>query len=544
MKHTMQDTPLTLALLFRRAERLFGHKRIQVAGPTSVETTTYSEWATGTRKLIGVLDALQVPLGARVATFSWNNRDHLALSFAVPGSGRVFHALNFRLTDEQLSFVVNDAEDDVIFVDRSLLPRLAPQLPTFKSVRHVVVVDDVPATELDIPSIPEHITVSEMADLCATAVEVDPCVNDENAAAAICYTSGTTGNPKGVVYSHRAMWLHAMALLQVDTTGINERDAVLLLVPFFHANAWGLGYAAVAAGSDLVLPGRDLSGPVIAELIEVCGVTISTAVPAVWSRILPELRGRDVSSLRMLCSGGSAVPARLTELCRSLTGQPIMQVWGMTEMISFASMARTRPHNDSGSAVESAKIASSQGIPVPGVEFRIVKEGTEDELLWDGVAAGELQCRGPWVTARYHGEGETTIAATDDGWFHTGDSASIDPDGYVRLRDRLKDLIKSGGEWIPSAELEVVLLKHPSVTAAAVIGVPSLRWDERPVACITIADDEGAVDQSVLLDWLRPQVAKLWLPDEILVLPELPVTSVGKIDKKALRARFATTERP
>ncbi|MET0455426.1 MAG: long-chain-fatty-acid--CoA ligase [Mycobacterium sp.] len=543
MEHTMQEVPLTVDLLFRRAHRPFGQKRIYSSGPKGLTVTTYAEWAARTRRLVGALDGMQLQPGARVATFACNSTSHLEISFAVPGSGRVFHPLNVRLPADQLSYIVNDAEDDVIFVDRSLLSRLAPQLGSFKTVRRLVVIDDGTDRVNPDVEIPNHILVSDYDDLLSAAAESELHVEDETLAASVCYTSGTTGNPKGVVYSHRSQWLHAMALLQADTTAIGEGDTVLPLVPFFHANAWDLGYAAVAAGADIVLSGPDNSGPAVADLVERCGVTVSAAVPAVWSRVLPELRGRDTSHLRMLCSGGSAVPARLTDLCRELTGEPIMQVWGMTETGAFASMARTRPHVDHHDEHAQSLVTSSQGVPIPGIEFRIVEEDTVEELPWDGVAIGELQCRGPWVTARYRGDNGRSGSTTSDQWFRTGDAASIDPNGYVRLRDRLKDLIKSGGEWIPTIELETALQTHPGVELVAVIGVPSERWDERPIAIVT-STEGGLVQPDELLDWLRPRVLKFWLPDEIHVVPALPVTPVGKIDKKALRLRFADQVRP
>ncbi|AKA24416.1 hypothetical protein PCL1606_29650 [Pseudomonas chlororaphis] len=542
MQHTMQALPLTVAQLFRRAKRPFGQKRIYSAEPGALTVTTYTAWAERTERLASALRGMGLEDGARVGTFASSTVRHLEISFAAPLAGYVFHPLNVRLPEDQLCYVVNNAADEVIFVDSALLPRLVPLLGSLKSVRRLVVINEAgasPAAE----SLPPGIGLSDYEELLAAAPASPYQVEDEMAAASVCYTSGTTGNPKGVVYSQRSLWLHAMSLLQADTAAISESDTVLPLVPFFHANAWDMGYAAVAAGADLVLPGADLSGPAIASLMERCRVTCATAVPALWSRILPELQGRDTSSLRMLCSGGSAVPTRLTQLCRELTGSPIMQVWGMTETGAYASMARRRPHIDPTDSAALAAVASSQGVPVAGVEFRIVQGETLQELPWDGESAGELQCRGPWVTRCYHGEQEPSASVTADGWFRTGDAASIDHEGYIRLRDRLKDLIKSGGEWIPSVELEAALESHPGVESAAVIGVPSERWDERPIAIITLVDGCSIAPEE-LLDWLRPRIVKFWLPDEIHVLLELPMTSVGKVDKKALRHSFALETRP
>jgi fatty-acyl-CoA synthase len=539
----MQTLPLTVEQLFRRAQRPFGQKRIYSSEPGGVTVTTYADWARRTEQLANALRGMGLEAGARVATFASNTIRHLEVSFAAPLSGYVFHPLNVRLPEDQLCYVVNDAADEVIFVDRALLTRLASLIGSLKTVRQVVVMNDGAESSAVDVAFPERIILSDYEQLIASSVASEFHVEDENCAASVCYTSGTTGNPKGVVYSQRSVWLHAMSLLQIDAAAISESDTVLPLVPFFHANAWGLGYAAVAAGADLVLPGSDMSGQAVASLMENCRVTCATAVPALWSRILPELHGRDASHLRMLCSGGSAVPARLTDLCRELTGNPIMQVWGMTETGAYASMARSRPHIDPGDPAAQSAVTSSQGVPVAGVDFRIVRGDTLEELPWDGESTGELQCRGPWVIRGYHGEGEPSASVTSDGWFRTGDAASIDHEGYIRLRDRLKDLIKSGGEWIPSVELEAALQAHPSVESVAVIGVPSERWDERPIALITLVKDCD-IAPGELLDWLRPRIVKFWIPDEIHVLQELPITSVGKVDKKALRHSFALEMRP
>jgi fatty-acyl-CoA synthase len=290
------------------------------------------------------------------------------------------------------------------------------------------------------------------------------------------------------------------------------------------------------------MPGPDGSGAGLAALFPRFQITVATAVPAVWSRVLPELLPEDSKSIRMLCSGGSAVPERLSEQCRALTGEPIMQVWGMTETAAFAAMSRARSHLDVADPPVARALAASQGIPITGVEVRIVREGTVEELAWDGTAVGELQCRGPWITSRYHGD-EPGGASTSDGWFRTGDSAAIDPDGYIHLRDRLKDLIKSGGEWVPSVEIEAALQRHPAIEGVGVIGVPSARWDERPIAIVTLVANARA-DGEELREWLRPRIAKLWLPDEIHVVAELPVTSLGKVDKRMLRSIYAQEIRP
>ncbi|MEV6360520.1 long-chain-fatty-acid--CoA ligase [Nocardia asteroides] len=541
MKHTMQDVPLTVDQLFRRAERYSAHRTITEARHDMFVETSMRDWAHRTRRLAGALAGMALPIGTAVATFAANTIRHVELSFAVPGSGLVLHPINVRLPADQLTYILDHAQDAVVFVDRSLVERLIPVLANTPSVRRIVIMDDggEPAGADFASSSP--VPVDDYEDLLASAEPVDLHVGDETLPATICYTSGTTGNPKAVVNSHRTLWLHTMSLLQTDTAGICERDTVLPLVPIFHAGAWGLCYAALTAGADLVLPGPDLSGPAIARVIVQRRVSFATAVPTVWTRVLPELRERDTSAVRMFCAGGSAVPVRLSELCREVTGRPLVQVWGMTETNAFAAMTRVRAHLDPTDLAVVQAVSHTQGIASPGVEFRIVSEDSGRELEWDGAAVGELQCRGPWVTARYHGDTEPH-ASTADGWFRTGDTAVIDPDGYIRLRDRLKDLIKSGGEWISSLELEVAIQRYPGVESVAVIGVPSERWDERPIACVVPAAG-GSVEPHELLSWLGSQVAKFCVPDEVHLLADLPMTSVGKIDKKALRALYAAEMR-
>ena len=547
MRGLMQDYPLTLAHIFRRAERLFPEKGVVTAtarpdggdGPASTvrERVTYGEWAQRTRRLAGAFDALGIADDGRVATFAWNTARHLELYFAAPCSGRVLHTLNIRLFPEQLTYIANHAEDEIVFVDRSLLALLWPLVGTFETVKHYVVMDDGKG---DVPDDPR---ILHYEDLLAGSEPADLEVDDESRAAAMCYTSGTTGNPKGVVYSHRSTFLHSMATMLADSIGVSEADVVLPVVPMFHANAWGLAHAAVFAGADLVFPGPDLSPPAIVDLIESERVTVAAGVPTIWMGVLPLLEGRDVSSLRAIPCGGSAVPKSLSEGFRAATGMPILQAWGMTETSPVASVCRVKSTMRDQSDDALADLRATQGIPVPGVEARIVAPDSDDELAWDGVTSGELQVRGPWIAATYYDDPRADESFTKDGWLRTGDVAVVSPEGYIRLVDRTKDLVKSGGEWISSVELENEIMAHPKVAEAAVIGVPHERWVERPLACVVIKPGESLTKAEVL-EFLGPRVAKWWLPDDVVFIDEVPKTSVGKFSKKTLRDRFADYRLP
>ncbi|MDP9074534.1 MAG: long-chain fatty acid--CoA ligase [Actinomycetota bacterium] len=542
MQGLMQDTPLTLPMIFRRAERLFGDKAIVTAGrkpadgPAPVERTTYRAWGERARRLGGVLDDLGISADGRVATFAWNSARHLELYFAAPGTGRVLHTLNIRLPADQVSYIVSHAADEVIFVDRSLFKLLAPLLDGLATVRHIVVMDDLGGAPAD--PLPDDPRIQDYEALLAGAQPVDFDVSDEDRAAAMCYTSGTTGHPKGVVYSHRSTVLHSISAMLVDTVGVSERDVVLPIVPMFHANAWGLAQAALFAGASLVMPGPDLSPAALADLIERERVSMAAGVPTIWMAVLPHLEGRDLSALTRVVCGGSAVPRALSEAYRAKIGMPILQAWGMTETSPVATVCGIRSSLADRPEAELADLRATQGMPLPLVDLRIVEPGTTEELPWDGEASGEVQVRGPWIARSYYHDERSAESFTGDGWLKTGDVGTVSPEGYVRLVDRTKDLIKSGGEWISSVALENEIMAHPAVAEAAVIAIADDRWQERPLACVVVKPD-AELSEDEVLDWLRPKVPRWWLPDGVVFIDEVPKTSVGKFSKKDLRTRFA-----
>ncbi len=531
----MQDHPLTIVHLFDRAEKYHRDKTIVTATGTGRERTNYGDWAERTRRLGGVLDLLGVTSIGRVGTFAWNTARHLELYFAVPCTGRVLHTLNIRLFPEQLTYIANHAEDEVIFVDRSLLALLAPLLKTFETVKQLVLMDDGKG---EVPSDLNGLAVHDYEELLAAAEPVEFCVDDERRAASMCYTSGTTGNPKGVVYSHRSTFLHTMGSMIADGIGVRESDVILPVVPMFHANSWGLAHAAVASGASLVMPGPDLSGKAIADLIVEEKVSVAAGVPTIWQAVLPELRGRDTSSLRAIPCGGSAVPKALSEAYREVTGLPILQAWGMTETSPIAAVFDLRASEQSLSDDAKAELRTTVGRIMFCVEARVVDPGSVDPLAWDGETSGELQCRGPWVTGTYYNDARAAESFTEDGWLRTGDVATVDPVGRIRLVDRTKDLIKSGGEWISSVEIENELMAHPKIREAAVVGVTHPRWSERPLACVVVEPGQELTKEEVL-DFIRPRLAKWQMPDDVVFIDEVPKTSVGKFSKKTLRDRYA-----
>lgn len=529
----MQDRPLTLPYLFHRAERYFGHKQIVTASAAgAMGVSSIGELCEKVRRLAAAFDALGLAADARVGTFCWNTADHLALYLAAPCTGRVLHTINIRLFSDQIAYIANHAQDEIIFVDRSLLGVLWPLADELSSVKHFVVIDDG-ASDV-IPDDPRIRAFDEVLEVPPR--EGNFAVTDEYRAAAMCYTSGTTGNPKGVVYSHRSTMLHSLAALAADVTGLSERDVVMPIVPMFHANSWGLPYAALLTGASLVLPGPNMTPPALLGLLADHRVTVTAAVPTIWMSLVSSLGSYDLSSVRHIVSGGSAVPKALSQAYLREVGVPITHVWGMTETSPLATSATPRTQHDQLSDDERAGAHARQGPPVPLVQLRLVDDnGTEQP--WDDRSTGEVQVAGPWIASSYYHSGVDDSAFTDDGWLRTGDVGVCDEFGSLLLVDRTKDLVKSGGEWISSVQLENEIMAHPKVAEAAVIAIPHERWGERPLACVVVNPGEALTADEVIAH-LTPRVSKWWLPDGVEFIESIPKTSVGKFSKKTLRARF------
>jgi len=524
MRSTMQDFPLTLAGIFRRGRELFGSSQVVSFEGESTRRSSFAEVGQRAELLASALRRLGVREDDRVGTLRWNNQEHQEAYLGVPSMGAVLHTLNLRLAPEQLAFVINHAEDRVILLDGSLIPVLVRIKDQLKTVREIIVSGDDDASALGDVLRYEELLAAEQPGFEWPQLE-------ERAAAAMCYTTGTTGDPKGVVYSHRSVYLHSFG--EWGAFSLDERDRMLIIVPQFHVNAWGFPYTGWMIGADLLMPGRHLQAEPLSRFIAQERPTFAAGVPTIWNDVLRyvDAHPTDLSSLRLVICGGSAVPRSLIEQFQERHGVRLVQAWGMTETSPIGAVAL--PPKDAPPEEEMDWRAKT-GRVIAGVELRIVDDEGH-ELPRDGKAVGELEVRGPWVAASYYRA--EAPEKFHDGWLNTGDVGTVDSRGFVQITDRSKDVIKSGGEWISSIDLETALIGHPEVLEAAVIGVPDERWQERPLAAVVLKEGSSATPEQ-LREYLAGKVARWWVPERWAIVSEVPKTSVGKYDKKVLRAMY------
>ncbi|MCL6638498.1 MAG: long-chain fatty acid--CoA ligase [Firmicutes bacterium] len=534
----MMNYPLLIKSMLDRNNLLFSKKEVVSREADGIFRYTYREFQARVRRLANVLKKLGVEKGDRVATLAWNNHRHLELYFAVPCLGAVLHTVNLRLFPEQLVYVLNHAEDKVIFIDEDLVPLVDKLKDRIKTIRHFIVMtprDTLPETSLS-PVYSYEALLSEAPD----GFEFDGNM-DENTPAGMCYTTATTGNPKGVVYTHRSIFLHSMSECLADTLGLSERDVLLPVVPMFHVNAWGLPFSAVWMGTKLVLPGRYLDPKSLCELLEAEKVTTTAGVPTIWMGIFQLLESGaryDLKSLRAMVNGGSAIPRALIEGFEKKYGIRVVHAYGMTETSPLVLCSEIKSYMSGYPYERQMDFRAKQGTLVPGLEMKVIGAGGQ-EVKRDGTEMGELLLRGPWIAGAYFKEPERSAEAVKDGWLHTGDIVTIDEEGYVQIMDRAKDLVKSGGEWISSVDLENTIMAHPAVAEAAVIAVPDEKWQERPLACVVLKPDcKDKVSAGEIAEFLKNRVARWWIPERIEFVDEIPKTSVGKFNKRVLRERY------
>ena len=534
----MQDQPLMISSIITFAAR--HHATSEVVSKTvegDIHRTTYRDIEQRSRRLVRALQRLGVKADDRVATLAWNGFRHLELYYAVSGMAAICHTINPRLSPDDIAYIANDASDVVIFADTSFAPLIAAVAPNVrKTVRAVVFMTD--RAHMPEVALPEGIDLLCYEELMAAADEnYDWPLFDERTAASLCYTSGTTGRPKGVLYSHRSTLLHAYAINLPDVFGLRATDRMLPVVPMFHVNAWGTPYGAPMTGASMIMPGRHLDGASLTALMNDERVTTSAGVPTVWLGLLNYLRssGKRLETVKRLVVGGSACPRMLMEAFGNEYGVRIDHAWGMTELSPLGTYNMPKSANAGLTGEPAIRLREKQGRAVFGLDMRIVDDaGTV--LPWDGVASGHLQVRGAWVCSSYFG-GTAGDALEPGGWFATGDVASIDPDGYMEITDRSKDVIKSGGEWISSIQLENIAMSHPDIAEAAIIAARHEKWDERPLL-IVVPREGKEIDKADVLKFFDGKVAKWWLPDDVLVVESLPHTATGKVQKMMLRNQF------
>jgi acyl-CoA synthetase (AMP-forming)/AMP-acid ligase II len=535
MLSTMQDAPLTIGRIVRHGTGVHGASEVVTWMGTTARRESFAQAGRRAAQLAHGLCELGVTGDQRVGTLMWNNAEHLHAYLAVPAMGAVLHTLNLRLFPEQLTYVTNHAADHVVIVDASVAPLLARVLPDLTTIKHIVVANG-PAAAVEAPAGVEVHSYDELLD--AQSDHYDWPEVDERQAAAMCYTSGTTGNPKGVVYSHRSIYLHSMQVCMSDSMSLSGSDKSLLIVPMFHAMSWGLPYASMMVGSSIVMPDRFLQPEPLAAIMAAERPTFAGAVPTIWQGLLSYLDAnpQDISSLRDVVVGGSACPPSLMRAFNDRYGVHITHAWGMTETSPLGSVSRP----PTGLTPEQEwEYRFTQGRPPASVEARLVNDAGE-EVPWDGESVGELEVRGPWIAASYYRQDEDGEGAEkfQDGWLRTGDVGAFTPDGFLKLTDRSKDVIKSGGEWISSVDLENQVMGHPAVAEAAVIGIPDEKWDERPLVAVVLREGQ-TVQPAELREFLEGKVAHWQVPENFTYIDEVPKTSVGKFDKKRIRAAYA-----
>ena len=535
MRSTMMDIPLTITSIMRYGTSIFGYREVVTCTEDGTRRQTYAEAGRRAARLANVLRRLGVDADQRVGTFMWNNAEHLEAYLAVPSMGAVLHTLNIRLAPAEVGYVATHAEDYVVIVDTSLLSRFAEILPHAPTVKHVIVSGAPPAATPRADELPGVSVHSYEELLAAEPDSFDWPVVDEFSAAAMCYTSGTTGNPKGVVYSHRSSYLHSLGACLGNAFALSERDRVLPVVPMFHANAWGLAYAGLLSGAALILPDRHMQPATLVRLIGDERVTLAGGVPTIWAGVLAHVRaeGGDLSSLRLVIAGGSAVPHAMQVRFESELGVRLLQAWGMTETSPLGSVANPPPGL---TKEEEWRYRDSQGRLFCTVEGRLAGDGGAI-LPHDGQAVGEIEVRGPWITGSYHKDDDP--AKFHDGWLRTGDVGTLDEYGFIQLTDRAKDVIKSGGEWISSMELENVLMAHPDVAEAAVIGVTDEKWGERPLAAVVLRPG-AEVTAEKLRAFMSERIPRWQVPERWCFIPEVPKTSVGKFSKRTMREAYTS----